>query len=221
MSPRDRGAASAAAAPGAGSGPAAADPAAPPRRSDATRAAILRAARERFAADGYDRATIRAIATDAAIDPSMVMRYYGSKERLFAAAAEFDLRLPDFGDLPADRIGSALVAHFLDRWEEDETMIALLRAGATNPAAAERMRQIFADQVAPAIGAFAVRVGVPSPGGDAALSAEQRAGLITSQVLGLALTRYVLRLPPVVGMDRAVLVDWLGPTIQRYLLGRP
>ncbi len=65
------------------------------RSSEQTKAVILAAARERFAADGYDRATIRHIAADAAIDPSMVMRYFGSKERLFAAAADFDLRLPD------------------------------------------------------------------------------------------------------------------------------
>ncbi|MFC7615369.1 TetR/AcrR family transcriptional regulator [Actinokineospora soli] len=58
-----------------------------PRRSDATKAAILTAARERFATDGYERATIRSIAADANIDPSMVMRYYGNKEKLFAAAA--------------------------------------------------------------------------------------------------------------------------------------
>ena len=63
-----------------------------PRRSDATRAAILAAARERFAADGYERATIRAIAADAKIDPSMVMRYYGNKEKLFAAAADVRAR---------------------------------------------------------------------------------------------------------------------------------
>jgi len=69
-----------------------------PRRSDATRAAILAAARERFAADGYERATIRAIAETAGIDPAMVMRYYGSKEKLFATAADFDLRLPDAVD---------------------------------------------------------------------------------------------------------------------------
>jgi AcrR family transcriptional regulator len=229
MSADDRAAAStAAAAPGlpAVPGPAAGSP----RRSDATRAAILQAARERFAADGYDRATIRAIAADAAIDPSMVMRYYGSKERLFAAAAEFDLRLPDLTTVPVDRVGSAIMAHFLDRWEEDETMIALLRAGVTNPAAAERMRQIFADQVGPAVHAFANRTAAPAVTGGAAartavdraaLSIGQRAGLIASQVLGLALTRYVLLLPPVVGMDRAALVDWLGPTVQRYLLGRP
>jgi len=73
------------------------------KKSDRTRAAILAAARERFGTDGYERATIRAIAADAAIDPAMVMRYYGSKEKLFAAAAEFDVRLPDFGDVPTVR----------------------------------------------------------------------------------------------------------------------
>src|ERR671917_219946 len=64
-------------------------------RSLPAREAILGAARARFAADGYDRATVRAIAADAGIDPSMVMRYFGSKRQLFALTAEFDLRLPD------------------------------------------------------------------------------------------------------------------------------
>ena len=80
-----------------------------PRRSDATRTAILDAARERFAADGYDRATIRAIARDANIDPSMVMRYYGNKEGLFAAAVAIDLKLPDPASLSPDRAGQGLL----------------------------------------------------------------------------------------------------------------
>src|SRR5205814_2928039 len=105
-----------------------------PRRSDATRAAILDAARERFAADGYERATIRAIAADARIDPAMVMRYYGNKEKLFAAAAEFDLRLPDLAAIPRGRLGRTVVGVFLDPWEPDETMPALLRAPVTHAA---------------------------------------------------------------------------------------
>src|SRR5205809_7681332 len=121
-----------------------------PRRSDATRAAILGAARERFAADGYERATIRAIAADAGIDPAMVMRYYGSKDKLFTAAAEFDLRLPDLTTVARTRLGETLVGHFLDRWEGDETMLALLRAAVTNESAAEKMRAIFATQLGPA-----------------------------------------------------------------------
>src|SRR5882724_4641435 len=90
------------------------------RRGEATRAAILAAARERFATDGYERATIRAIAADATVDPALVMRYYGTKEGLVAAAAEFDLRLPDFTVMSKKAIGTALVEHFLTRWEGDE-----------------------------------------------------------------------------------------------------
>ena len=64
------------------------------RSSEETKAVILAAARERFAESGFERATIRAIAADANIDPSMVMRYFGNKDQLFAAAADFDLRFP-------------------------------------------------------------------------------------------------------------------------------
>ncbi|WP_406276214.1 TetR family transcriptional regulator [Nocardia sp. NBC_00881] len=76
------------------------------RSSTETKAVILSSARERFAADGYDRATIRSIAADAAIDPAMVMRYYGTKERLFAASVEFDLELPNLAMIERERIGN-------------------------------------------------------------------------------------------------------------------
>ena len=180
------------------------------RRSDATRAAILAAARERFAADGYERATVRAIAAGAGIDPAMVIRYYGSKEQLFAAAAELDLRLPDLAAVPRETVGAQVVAHFLDRWQADDTLVALLRAGATNETAAERLRSIFASQVARGIAAItADPAEVPI-----------RSGLVASQILGIALTRFVLRLPPVAAMSGDELVRWVGPTIQRYLTGR-
>lgn len=178
-----------------------------PRRSDGTRAAILTAARERFAADGFERATIRAIAADAGIDPSMVMRYYGSKDKLFAAAADFDLRLPDLDGVPRDELGARLVTHFLQRWEGDDTLMALLRAAVTNEAAAERMREIFGTQLGPIV--------AKATGG--APDAPRRAGLVATQALGFALCRYVLKLPPVVALDRDEAIAWLGPTVQRYL----
>lgn len=177
------------------------------RSAEQTKAVILVAARERFAADGYDRATIRAIAADAAIDPSMVMRYFGSKEQLFAAAADFDLNLPDLATVPPDQVGAALVAHFLDRWEEDEALLILLRTGVTNEAVATRMRSIFATQLGPVVIAVAA---------DRA-EAPQRAALVSSQILGMALCRYVLRLAPVAEMPREDLIAWLAPTLQRYL----
>ncbi|CAN7611630.1 TetR family transcriptional regulator [Polaromonas sp. LjRoot131] len=180
----------------------------PPRRSDATKSAILAAAREQFAASGYQAATIRAIATAAGIDPAMVMRYFGNKEKLFAAAAEFDLRLPDLSDMPRKDVGAALVEHFLNRWEDDETLMALLRTGVTNEAAAARLQEIFATQMAPLIAKLS---------GEPRAAAAGRAGLIASQILGLALCRYVLKLQPVVGLKRADIVRHVGVTVQAYL----
>lgn len=179
------------------------------RDAESTKATILTAARERFAADGYERATIRAIAADAKIDPALVMRYFGNKEKLFAAAADFDLGLPDLTALPRDCVGAALVEHFVERWERDDTFMALLRAAATNEAAAKRVRGVLSVQVAPVIASLS-----PEPARAAA-----RAALVSSQILGMALCRYVLRLPPLLAMTRAEIVAWLAPTVQRYITG--
>lgn len=179
------------------------------RSATETKAVILAAARERFAADGYEKATIRAIAADADIDPSMVMRYFGNKEALFGAAAEFDLELPDLTAVPVDRLGESLAAHFVKRWERDGALLILLRVGVTNEAVAERMRTIFAAQLGPVV-AKATRNSPDTP---------VRAGLIASQVLGMALCRYVLAFPPLAGMTGDEVVDWIAPTLQRYLTG--
>ncbi|GAA3295065.1 TetR family transcriptional regulator [Dactylosporangium vinaceum] len=181
------------------------------RRSDATRAAILRAARVRFAEDGYQRATIRAIAADAAIDPSMVMRYYGNKERLFAAAVDIDLRMPDVAGLPAERAGAELVRHWVRRWEDDPTgdvLLTLLRSAATDDTVAERVRDVFRDQIVPVVRQLS------GAGED---EAAERAGLLATQMLGLAMCRHILRIPPVAAMTTEQVVQRVGATVQRYL----
>ena len=175
------------------------------RSSEQTKAVILAAAREQFAKSGFERATIRAIAADANIDPSMVMRYFGSKDQLFAAAADFDLAIPDLADVDRDQLGARLACHFISRWERDEALILLLRSSATNADAAQRMRVIFATQLLPVI----AKINSVAP--------ERRAALIATQMLGLALCRYVLQLPPIVTMPHDEAVAWLGPTVQRYL----
>jgi AcrR family transcriptional regulator len=176
------------------------------RSSEETKAVILAAARERFGASGFQAATIRAIAADAGVDPAMVMRYYGNKDKLFAAAAEFDLKFPDFAGTDGTQVGRSLVRHFLERWEGDEALVILLRSSATNGEAAQRMQEIFGTQLQPLVGSLV-------PAGEAGV----RAGLIATQILGMALCRFVLRLPPVVEMTPDEVVGWLGPTIQRYL----
>jgi AcrR family transcriptional regulator len=177
-------------------------------KSRRTREAIENAARELFAERGYDRATVREIAARAAIDPSMIIRYFGSKEELFALVATPDLHLPDPADIPPDKVGETLVRHFLERWEGAQSgggLQVLLRSAASNESAAAKLRDIFAAQVIPSV----ARVG-------SAATAERRAGLVVSQMLGLAFARYVLRLPPVVSLPQEVIVQHLGETIQRY-----
>jgi len=178
-----------------------------PRRSDRTRARILAAARARFAADGYERTTIRAVAREAKIDPSMVMRYFGSKEGLFAAAAEVELRLPNIGGMPKTRLGEALVAHFFELWDgDDDTLQILLRTSASNEDAAERARSLVRDQIATMVARVRGKRG-----------SERIASLIATQMVGLAYCRYVLRLPALLATPRESLVKSIGATIQRYL----
>ncbi|WP_441246420.1 TetR/AcrR family transcriptional regulator [Kitasatospora sp. McL0602] len=179
------------------------------RSAEVTRAAILRAARDRFAAQGYERTTIRAVAGDAGIDPSMVMRYFGNKEQLFDAALAIDLRLPDLVDVRPQELAEVIVRHFLARWEgdpSDDALLVLLRSAVTNERAAERMNVIFGEQVAPVLAAAL------GPG-----AARRVGGLVAAQLLGLALTRYLLRLPAVAGLTADQVVATLTPAIRATL----
>ena len=178
------------------------------RRSGAeTRERILAVAREHFARQGYDRTTIRSIASAAQIDPSMVMRYFGNKEELFKVAASIDLALPDLSTTPEGEVGRVMTAHFVRTWDSEGTLMALLRRAASDPQAAEQMRSIFASQVAAAVAPLC-----PDP-----TQAARRAALVATQLLGIALGRYVLHLPPIVEMDPEEIVTWVAPTIDRYL----
>jgi AcrR family transcriptional regulator len=182
----------------------------PPRRRNpgaVTRAAILAAARERFANDGYERATVRGIAADSGIDPALVMRHFGSKEALFAEAADLDLQLPDLHGVGGEDLARVLLPSFFAVWEDDTTFLALLRSSMTHEVAALALREVFARQVAPKLAAVAL---------DHPL---ERAALVGSQILGLVVARYVLRVPPLVNMSREELMAWVSPVLQQYLLG--
>lgn len=185
------------------------------QQAQRARGTILTAAQNRFAETGYDRTTIRAVATDASIDASMVMRYYGSKEGLFAAATKIDLALPDLSRVPRERLGEAVAEHFLSKWEETESgtpLRILLSSALTGSVAAAKMVTIFRDQLTPVIAAA---------GADGTEKAAERAAMVATQILGFALCRYVLRLPPIVALDHDAAVGWLAPTIQSYLTEPP
>ena len=181
----------------------------PPQRmtpkSARTRAAIEAAAGELFALSGFERTTVREIARRADIDPAMIIRYYGSKDALFARVAEPDLRIPNLDGVETAQLGEALVRHFLSVWEGDSGagLPVLLRSAASNEEAAAKLREVFRDQVMPAI----ARIGDPA-------TASQRAALVACQVLGLAMARYILKLPPVVAMSPDTLAKEIGRCIQ-------
>lgn len=107
----------------------------------------------------------------------------------------------------ATRPAARLVRHFLERWECDETLTGMMRVGVTNEAGAQRMRGVFAEQIKPVLAAVC-----PVPE-----EAPTRAALIASQILGMALCRYVLHIPPAVDLGHDEVVAWLAPTVQRYL----
>lgn len=182
-----------------------------PKKSERTRAAILDAARRLFAQRGHAATTVRDVAAEAGIDPALVIRYFGSKDELFVRAAEFRIELPAADDLDPARVGEGLVRHFLGIWEgpqADMGMAVLLRSAASNDMSAQKLREVFATQVMPAIARLGTRG-----------TAARRAGLVATQLLGLALCRYVLRIAPVTEMKPDEIVKFIGPTIQRYATG--
>jgi len=180
-----------------------------------TRAAILEAACASFADAGYDRATIRGIAAAAGVDPALVLHYFGSKEELFEAALELPVRPADIfarGDAAGrDRLGATVVRAFLEAWEPPETRVrltAMLRSALTNETAMTMIRDLLVREV---FGPITQALGVPD--------AELRATLVGSQLLGLAVLRFIGRIEPLASASVDELVAAVGPTVQSYLTG--
>ncbi|OBK22856.1 TetR family transcriptional regulator [Mycobacterium asiaticum] len=177
------------------------------RDGEATRATILAMARSQFGTHGFERTTIRSVASAAGVDPALVMHYFGSKAELFTAAARFDITFPDLSGVAPERIVDLLLPMFVSVWGSEGPFLPLLRAAATNRAAADAMLEVFVDRVAPALAAA-----VPD-------RAAERTALLGSQVLGLATARYILRIPALADMDDATLTEWLRPVFAHYLTG--
>lgn len=130
------------------------------------------------------------------------------KAKLLAAAADFDLRLPDLRDTPRSQAGRVLIEHFLARWEDDDGLEAMLRVAVTDTAVRARLLENFSAQIVPVVALLT---------GDTEAAVAERSGLVATQLLGLALCRYVLELHSVVSLERDQMVKRIGPTIQAYL----
>ena len=185
-----------------------------PGASD-TRVRVLQAARTSFGERGFDGATIRDIALRAGVDPALVHHYFGTKQQLFVAAMEFpfDLALvvPRLLEGPPDELGARFVRFFLELWEAPANrslLLAVVRSASTDPVAAAMFRRLLAEGPL-----LALARAIDRP--DATL----RATLAGSQLIGLAMARYVVAVEPLTSASTDFLVRALGPTIQRYLVG--
>jgi AcrR family transcriptional regulator len=177
---------------------------------------VLAAARTAFAERGYDGATIRGIATAAGVDPALVHHYFGNKDKLFLAAvdapADPDELLPVVLATPPDELGAAVVRLVLRLWDGPARPagLALLRSAVSNEWTAKLLREFLVSKV--------LRKVVSTLGFDPDVRAA-RASLVASQIMGLVMARYVLRLEPLASASPESLVAAIGPTVQRYLTG--
>src|SRR5215210_669521 len=163
-----------------------------------TRAAILGAARAAFAERGYDPVSVRAVARAAGVDPALVHRFFGTKEEPVLAEG-------------VERAGERLVRTMLGLFDAPDAFapfLALIRGAVSNERAAALLREFVAREV---LGRLAAAASPDRP--------ELRASLAGSQVIGLAMARAVVGIPPLATTDRETVVACVGTTIQRYLTG--
>jgi AcrR family transcriptional regulator len=181
-----------------------------------TRGEILDAARRSFAERGFRGTTVRGVATAAGVDSALVHHYFGTKSDLFlaAAAVPVDPRalLGAVFDGGTPGAAARLLSTMLGVWDQSEMqdrMVALVRSGLGGDPAGERLLRDAVSQLILAT----VREHLPPGEGDL------RAVLVASQLVGLIVTRYVLRLPPMATLPRERVVELVAPNVQRYLDG--
>ncbi|RKT86180.1 regulatory protein, tetR family [Saccharopolyspora antimicrobica] len=185
------------------------------RRSGAdTKAALLAAAREVFTEQGYDAATVRAIAAQAGVDPAMVNHWFGGKAGLFSAAVHIPVNpaevVPQLLAGDREQLAERLLRRFLTVWDNAEggQFAALVRSIATNENAVAMLREFIQNVM---FEKLIKALGVDQP--------DLRGALCGSQIVGLGMARYVVRLEPLASADHDTVVAAVGPNLQRYLTG--
>jgi len=181
-----------------------------------TRATILAAARAAFADKGYNGASIRGIAARAGVDPALVHHYFGTKNKLFLAAMEVPVDLDRMIETmvagPVDELGRRIVTTLVRLWESPAGagVLGLLRSGVGDETVARLMREFVLTQI---LRRIFDHLDVDRS------EAPFRAGLVLSQMLGVALARYILKVDPIASIPPEQLITAVAPTVQRYLTG--
>jgi AcrR family transcriptional regulator len=176
---------------------------------------IVAAARDEFAAHGWAGTTIRAVARAADVDPALVYHYFGSKEGLLDAATNPPQKwlesVATVWTTPVDQLGAALITLLLASWADDEigpTLRAILQTAAHERATREKLRRVVEGTL----------MGVSGLGSDER-DRLVRSGLISSQMMGFALMRYVWKIEPIASMAEEEAIAAIAPNLQRYVNG--
>ena len=181
-----------------------------------TKQSILESARTAFAEVGYDKASVRAIAAVAGVDPALIHHYFGTKEKLFLASMNLPINpaevVPKAMAGPREQAGERLVALLISVWDSPAGIaaVALLRSAMSNEWTARLLREFVVTQV--------LRRAVAELDIDEK-QAQTRAALVATQVGGLVMVRYVLKIEPIASAPAEQLVAAIGPAVQRYLTG--
>ena len=180
-----------------------------------SRAAIIEAARRLFLERGYEETSLRAIGAAAGVDAALVTHFFGSKANLLEAAVQwpFDpsVAVPRLLSGRRDQVGRRVVRQMTRTWDEEQQrnpILTLLRAASAEPRAAELLGAFLRTRL---LGPLLAALGSDR--------AELRGELVISQLAGLGMTRYILRLEPLASAPADDVVKWIGPTVQRYLTG--
>ena len=178
-------------------------------------ARILVAARDAFAQTGWAGTTIRAVARDADVDPALVYHYFGSKDGLLDAATNPPQRwlenVAKTWTTPVPELGGALLRLMLGAWADDEigpVLRAVLQTAAHEPTTREKLRRVVESSL----------MGVSQLGVDER-DRLVRSGLISSQIMGLAMMRYVWKIEPLASMSDDEIVAAVAPNLERYIEG--
>jgi len=180
-----------------------------------TRAEILDAARAEFGERGYTAATVRQVARRAQVDPALVYHYFADKPGLFVACLDLpaDPRAVQTQARGTELDGARIVDRFLAQWEEGEAepgkpFVTLTQAVSSSPEVARAVREFITERVWSRV-----------PGSEGETAARTTA-LVSSQLLGAAWARYVIRMEPFASASRSEVASWIGPTIEAYITGR-
>jgi AcrR family transcriptional regulator len=178
-------------------------------------ARILEVARTEFAENGYAGTTVRGVARKSDVDAALVYHYYRSKEELLDAClqppAEFLARSSSIWAVPIDELGTTLVRQLLDNWNSPDIapiFRAILLIAAHHENTRQRLRGTVVNQL---MGPS--RIGVDES------DRLTRSALVSSQMLGLAMMRYIWKIEPLASMTDEDVITTIAPTIQRYING--